>query len=48
MLFLAVVGSSPDPCASLPVGLVPNATVADLVQRWPYAALHLVQVSPRP
>lgn len=48
VLFLAVVGSAVDPCTTPPVALPAAATVTDLVRRWPYAALRLVQVSPRP
>ena len=56
VLFLAIAGSGTagvinalhDPCSVAPVGLAGNATVADLVRRWPYAALRLVRVSPRP
>jgi hypothetical protein len=56
VLFLAIAGSGTagvanpltDPCTAAPVGLPAAATVVDLVRRWPYAALRLVRVSPRP
>jgi hypothetical protein len=48
VLFLAIAGSSVDPCTAPPVGLPAGATVSDLARRWPYAALRLVRVAPRP
>ncbi len=55
VLFLAIVGSTVDPCnvAPLPVTTTPPpppspATPVGLVQRWPYAALRLVRVFKRP
>ena len=47
VLLLAIAGSDGDRCAADPVGLAAGATVSDLVQRWPYAAIRLVTVSPR-
>jgi len=47
VLLLGVGGSAADPCGTAPVGLPANPTVTDLVQRWPYAALRMVTVSPR-
>jgi hypothetical protein len=48
VLFLAVAGSSIDPCGEAPVGLPAVPRPADLVRGWPYAALRLVKVSARP
>lgn len=48
VLLLAVAGSTVDPCTSVPVGLPANPTVSDLVRSWPYAALRLVHMNPRP
>ncbi|MEQ7008576.1 hypothetical protein ABN028_20595 [Actinopolymorpha sp. B17G11] len=48
VLFLAVAGSSIDPCGEAPVGLPAVPKPADLVRGWPYAALRLVKVSARP
>jgi hypothetical protein len=47
VMFLAIAGSSVDPCTEAPVGLPGTPTPADLVRGWPYAALRLVQVSVR-
>ena len=47
VLLLAVGGSTTDPCSAAPVGMPAGPTVVDLVQRWPYAALRMVTVSPR-
>jgi len=45
VLFLAIGGSSVDPCTAPPVGLPANPTVVDLVKCWPYAALRMVRLS---
>ncbi|MDF1503865.1 hypothetical protein, partial [Roseisolibacter sp. H3M3-2] len=45
VLFLAVAGSSVDPCGAAPVGA--PTTAAQLVRAWPYAALRMVQVFDR-
>ncbi len=47
VLLLAIAGSSVDECSAAPVAMPAGATVSDLVQRWPYAAMRLVTVSPR-
>ena len=47
VLFLAIGGSSVDPCTAPAVGLPANPTVVDLVRSWPYAALRMVRVSHR-
>jgi len=47
VLFLAIGGSSVDPCTAPPVGLPANPTVVDLVKCWPYAALRMVRVTRR-
>jgi hypothetical protein len=47
VLLLAIAGSTGDQCTTDPVALPGGATVSDLVQRWPYAAMRLVTVSPR-
>ncbi|GLC24870.1 cell envelope integrity protein TolA [Roseisolibacter agri] len=46
VLFLGLVGSNVDPFTTAPVGT--PATVSDLVRAWPYAAMRLVRVFPRP
>jgi hypothetical protein len=48
VLFLAIVGSTVDPCSEAPVGLPATPRPADLARGWPYAALRLVRVSARP
>jgi len=46
VLFVAVAGSSVDPCPP-PVGLPATPTITDLVTRWPYAAVRVVKLSKR-
>ena len=46
VLLLAIAGSNVDALTQPPVNA--PATVVDLVKNWPYAALRLVQVLPRP
>ena len=48
VLFLAIVGSSADMFAQAPLNLPATPSVRQVVRRWPYAALRLVQVAPRP
>lgn len=47
VMFLAIAGSNVDPCSTAPVGLPATPTPADLVRRWPYAALRVARVSTR-
>jgi hypothetical protein len=47
VLLVGIAASAGDRCAADPVGLPAGATVSDLAQRWPYAALRLVSVTPR-
>jgi hypothetical protein len=47
VLLLGMAASAGDRCATDPVALPAGATVSDLVQRWPYAAIRLVSVTPR-
>ncbi len=48
VLFLAIGGSSVDPCTAPAAPSLPaNPTVVDLVQSWPYAALRMVRVTHR-
>jgi hypothetical protein len=49
VLFLAIAGSTVDPCTA-PAQALPAAapTVRQVIRRWPYAALRLVQVTRRP
>jgi len=47
VLFLAIVGSTADPCTALPQALPAAPTVRQVIRRWPYAALRLVQVAAR-
>ncbi|GAA2760088.1 hypothetical protein [Actinopolymorpha rutila] len=47
-LFLAIAGSTADPCSLAPVGLPTTPKPADLARGWPYAALRLVRVLARP
>jgi hypothetical protein len=46
VLLVAVTGSSVDPLLQPPAGA--PATVTDLVRAWPYAAMRLLRVVPRP
>jgi len=48
VLFLAIVGSSADAFTQAPLNLPASPTVRQVARRWPYAALRLVQVAPRP
>ncbi len=48
VLLVAVAGSGADPLSVAPVGLPAPATPADLVRRWPYAAMRLLRVVRRP
>ncbi|MBA2952938.1 hypothetical protein GON03_23200 [Nocardioides sp. MAH-18] len=48
VLFLAIVASTGDRCAEAPHALPASPTVRQVSRRWPYAALRLVQVTPRP
>jgi hypothetical protein len=52
VMFLAIAGSNVDGLTASPVLVPPPAatppTVVDLVQRWPYAALRVVRIAPRP
>ncbi len=48
VLFLAIVGSTGDPCATPPTTPPAAPTVRQQTRRWPYAAMRLVQVAPRP
>lgn len=47
VLFLAIGGSTLDPCTTPAVGLPANPTVRDLARCWPHAALRLVRVGRR-
>ena len=47
VLFLAIAGSTVDPCGEAPVGLPATPKPADLVRGWPYAALRLAKVTKR-
>jgi hypothetical protein len=47
VLFLAITGSTADPCSVPPAGLPATPRPADLVRRWPYAALRLARVDAR-
>jgi hypothetical protein len=48
VLFLAIAGSTVDPCTAPAQALPAAPTVRQVIRRWPYAALRLVQVTRRP
>jgi hypothetical protein len=52
VLFLAIAGSTVDPCGNaaggVPASLPASPTLDDLVRGWPYAAMRLVRANRRP